>query len=54
MEAPADALAYLDRQLPQDALVLVTGSFYTVGPALAWLEACDILAPHGGRDCYGH
>jgi folylpolyglutamate synthase/dihydropteroate synthase len=39
MEAPADALEYLDRQLPQAALVLVTGSFHTVGPALAWLEA---------------
>jgi dihydrofolate synthase / folylpolyglutamate synthase len=38
MEAPAEALEYLDRQLPQAALVLVTGSFYTVGPALAWLE----------------
>jgi dihydrofolate synthase/folylpolyglutamate synthase len=39
MEAPADALEYLDRLLPQAALVLVTGSFHTVGPALAWLEA---------------
>lgn len=38
MESPAVALQYADRQLPAAALVLVTGSFYTVGPALQWLK----------------
>lgn len=39
MEEPAEALRYVDGQASADTLVLVTGSFYTVGPALAWLES---------------
>jgi len=32
------ALEYADRQANADQLILVTGSFYAVGPALAWLQ----------------
>jgi dihydrofolate synthase/folylpolyglutamate synthase len=34
MDTPADALAHVGARAGDDALVLVTGSFYTVGPAL--------------------
>ena len=33
------ALEYADRRGDPDTLVLVTGSFYAVGPALEWLQA---------------
>ena len=33
----ASAVAHLDERAGRDELLLVTGSFYTVGPALAWL-----------------
>lgn len=39
MDAPADALRHVERRASDDTLVLVTGSFYTVGPALRWLRA---------------
>lgn len=39
MAAPADALQYVARRAAADTLVLITGSFYTVGPALEWLAA---------------
>ncbi len=39
MDAPVDALRHVDAHASGDTLVVVTGSFYTVGPALAWLRA---------------
>lgn len=39
MDTPADALRHVDEHASDDTLVLVTGSFYTVGPALEWLRA---------------
>lgn len=36
-EDVATAMALLDDRAGRDELLLVTGSFYTVGPALAWL-----------------
>jgi dihydrofolate synthase / folylpolyglutamate synthase len=36
---PADALRHVESHASGDTLVLVTGSFYTVGPALEWLRA---------------
>jgi dihydrofolate synthase/folylpolyglutamate synthase len=38
MDTAAAALDHVDRRATADALVLITGSFYTVGPALTWLE----------------
>lgn len=35
----ASGMALLDERAARDELLLVTGSFYTVGPALAWLTA---------------
>lgn len=37
-ESVTSAMAHLDAGAAEDELLLVTGSFYTVGPALAWLE----------------
>ncbi|HLT89758.1 MAG TPA: bifunctional tetrahydrofolate synthase/dihydrofolate synthase [Woeseiaceae bacterium] len=38
MDTPGDALEHAVRHSSADTLVLVTGSFYTVGPALEWLH----------------
>ena len=38
-EAIPEALQLADRQAAPQQLVLVTGSFYTVGPALEWLQS---------------
>jgi dihydrofolate synthase/folylpolyglutamate synthase len=38
-----EALETADRQAAADGLILVTGSFYTVGPALEWLQDNDRL-----------
>jgi dihydrofolate synthase / folylpolyglutamate synthase len=37
--AAADALRHVDGRARNGGVVLVTGSFYTVGPALQWLKA---------------
>ena len=39
IETPGDALRHLGAHADDHALLLVTGSFYTVGPALQWLRA---------------
>ena len=36
--AISDALDFADRRAAQDDMILVTGSFYAVGPALQWLQ----------------
>ncbi len=38
MDAVSDALRHVDARASRDTLVLVTGSFYTVGPALEYLR----------------
>lgn len=38
MDAPEDALRHIDAHAGPETLVLVTGSFFTVGPALEWLR----------------
>lgn len=38
MDSPAAALEYLVSHTSTDTLLLVTGSFFTVGPALEWLN----------------
>lgn len=38
METPGDALRYAGEHASADTLVVVTGSFYTVGPALEYLR----------------
>ena len=37
-DAIPDALEFADRRAAQDDMILVTGSFYAVGPALEWLQ----------------
>lgn len=39
MDTPADALRHVESHASDDTLVLVTGSFYTVGPALEYLQS---------------
>ncbi|HET6629866.1 MAG TPA: folylpolyglutamate synthase/dihydrofolate synthase family protein [Woeseiaceae bacterium] len=41
MDTPADALRHVNEHASGNTLVLVTGSFYTVGPALTWLQSAD-------------
>jgi dihydrofolate synthase/folylpolyglutamate synthase len=38
-----EALEIADRQRDPQDLILVTGSFYAVGPALEWLQGNDVL-----------
>lgn len=38
METPSEALHHVEAHASENTLVLVTGSFYTVGPALEWLR----------------
>ena len=44
VDAITDALEFADRRAAQDDMILVTGSFYAVGPALEWLQenACPV------------
>ena len=39
VEVITDALAVAERRTARQDLILVTGSFYVVGPALDWLQA---------------
>ena len=38
VDAISDALEFADRRAAQEDMILVTGSFYAVGPALEWLQ----------------
>ena len=42
-ESMPEALEIADRQVDLQDLILVSGSFYTVGPALEWLQGNDSL-----------